>query len=76
MTVQLLHVSDPHFGGLADVGQVEALEAMIPDLRPDTNIELGGMGKAFNRTYYVEQTTHTLSAAGYRTTFRVKETTI
>jgi len=43
VTVQLLHVSDPHFGGLADVGQVEALEAMIPDLRPDAVVLSGDL---------------------------------
>jgi len=35
VTVQLLHVSDLHFGGLARIAQIEALEGMIPDLRPD-----------------------------------------
>ena len=41
MTVQLLHVADLHFGGLADIRQVEALEGMLPDLRPDV-VVLGG----------------------------------
>jgi len=35
VTVQLLHLADLHFGGLADVRQIEALEKLIPDLRPD-----------------------------------------
>ena len=43
MTVQLLHVSDPHFGGLVDIGQVEALERMIPDLRPDAVVVSGDL---------------------------------
>lgn len=41
MTVQLLHVADLHFGVDADIRQVEALEAMLPDLRPDA-VVLGG----------------------------------
>ncbi|HYK81753.1 MAG TPA: metallophosphoesterase [Gemmatimonadales bacterium] len=45
MTVQLLHVSDLHFGGLADVEQVEALEGMIPDLRPDAVVLSGDLSQ-------------------------------
>jgi 3',5'-cyclic AMP phosphodiesterase CpdA len=41
VTVQLLHVADLHFGVVADIRQVEALEAMLPDLRPDA-IVIGG----------------------------------
>lgn len=48
----------------------------IPDIRPNTNIELLGLGKLFSKTYLVEQATHTISTSGYRTTFKVKETTI
>ena len=43
MTVQLLHVSDVHFGGLADLEQVEALELIIPDLRPDAVVISGDL---------------------------------
>ncbi|HYL56435.1 MAG TPA: metallophosphoesterase [Gemmatimonadales bacterium] len=45
MTVQLLHVSDLHFGGLADLDQVEALEQMIPDLRPDAVVISGDLSQ-------------------------------
>ena len=41
MTVQLVHVADLHFGGVADIRQIEALEAMLPDLRPDV-VVIGG----------------------------------
>ncbi len=41
MTVQLVHVADLHFGGVADIRQIEALEAMLPDLRPDA-VVIGG----------------------------------
>jgi len=41
VTVQLLHVADLHFGVVADIRQIEALEAMLPDLRPDA-VVIGG----------------------------------
>jgi len=34
VTVQLLHLSDLHFGGLADLDQIEGLEQMFPDCGP------------------------------------------
>lgn len=48
----------------------------IPEIVPDSNIELLGLGGFFSKTYYIEQSTHTVSASGYRTTFSVKDTTI
>src|SRR5216117_1100964 len=45
VTVQLVHVADLHFGGLADERQVEALEAMLPDLRPDVVVIAGDMSQ-------------------------------
>ena len=45
MTVQLLHVSDLHFGGHADVAKVEALERMIPDLHPDVVVVSGDLAQ-------------------------------
>jgi len=48
----------------------------IPELRANTNVALGGLGKFFNTTFYVHKTTHTVSSNGYRTTFEVKDTTI
>jgi 3',5'-cyclic AMP phosphodiesterase CpdA len=43
VTVQILHVADLHFGAPAAVEQVEALEAMIPDLRPDVVVAAGDL---------------------------------
>lgn len=43
MTIQILHLADLHFGGPADVRQVEALERMIPDLRPDAVVVAGDL---------------------------------
>lgn len=48
----------------------------VPDILADTNIELLGLGKLFSKTYYVEQSTHTVNTSGYHTTFKVKDTTI
>ena len=45
MTLQLLHVADLHFGGLADIRQIEALEAMLPDLRPDATVIAGDISQ-------------------------------
>jgi len=45
VTVQLLHVSDLHFGSLADIRQVEALERIIPDLRPDAVVLSGDLSQ-------------------------------
>jgi len=43
VTVQILQLADLHFGALADIRQVEALEAMIPDLHPDVVVLAGDM---------------------------------
>jgi len=48
----------------------------LPELWADKNIELLGLGRELSKTYYVEQTTHTINTSGYRTTFRVKDTMI
>ena len=45
MTVQLLHVADLHFGGVADLRKVEALEGMLPDLRPDAVVIAGDVSQ-------------------------------
>jgi phage protein D len=48
----------------------------IPELRPNVNIKLGGLGKFFDTTFYVQQTTHTVDSSGYRTSFQVKDVTM
>jgi 3',5'-cyclic AMP phosphodiesterase CpdA len=45
VTVQLLHLGDFHFGGGADVRKVEALEGMLPDLRPDAIVVSGDLSQ-------------------------------
>lgn len=34
MSFSIVHLSDTHFGGRADLAQVEAVEALVPDLEP------------------------------------------
>lgn len=41
MTIQILQVADLHFGGSADIRQIEALEHMLPELRPDAIVIAG-----------------------------------
>jgi 3',5'-cyclic AMP phosphodiesterase CpdA len=43
MTFTLVHLSDPHFGGVADLAQVEALQALVPDLEPRVIVMSGDL---------------------------------
>jgi 3',5'-cyclic AMP phosphodiesterase CpdA len=43
VTVSLVHLSDLHFGGLADLAQIEAVEALVPDLEPDVVVLSGDL---------------------------------
>jgi 3',5'-cyclic AMP phosphodiesterase CpdA len=45
VTVQLVHVADLHFGADADIRQIEALEGMLPDLRPDAVVIAGDVSQ-------------------------------
>jgi len=54
----------------------EAETIGLPEIRPDTNVTLENLGKPFSKTYYVQQATHKIDAGGYRTRFKVKETTL
>jgi hypothetical protein len=48
----------------------------LPEVLPDTNLGMGGLGRLFSRVYYVEQATHSIGPVGYRTRFQVQETTL
>lgn len=48
----------------------------IPTLRIDRNVRILGVGRDYERAYYVEQTTHAITSAGYRTTFKVRDTAL
>jgi phage protein D len=53
-------------------GEAEAIG--LPELRPDRNVLLDKLGKAFSKVYYIEHATHKIDSNGYRTRFSVKET--
>jgi phage protein D len=44
-----------------------------PDLRAGKLVALQGLGPVFDGTYSVTQSTHTISSAGYRTTFSARK---
>lgn len=48
----------------------------LPEILPDVNVALEGMGRGFSKTYYVSEATHSLDSGGYRTSFEVQETTV
>ena len=45
MTFSLVHLSDPHFGGVADLAQIEAIEALVPDLEPEAIVISGDLSQ-------------------------------
>ncbi|GAA4609842.1 phage late control D family protein [Actinoplanes octamycinicus] len=47
-----------------------------PGLRAGEVLELAGLGPAFSGPYYVAQTTHTIDASGYRTSFSVRRNAV
>ena len=46
----------------------------LPEMRPDRNVELAGLGVPFSKVYYIQQATHKIDSNGYRTRFKIKET--
>jgi len=48
----------------------------LPDLLPDRTVNISGVGRAFSKTYYITETTHSIDGKGYRTRFKVEETSI
>lgn len=48
----------------------------LPELLPDINVAIDGLGPAFSKTYYVSEATHRMDSSGYRTTFKAQETTV
>ena len=45
----------------------------FPELLPDTNLRLDGLGRKFSTTYYVTKTVHRYESSGYRTRFSIEE---
>ncbi|MGY4404075.1 phage late control D family protein [Bradyrhizobium sp. USDA 3315] len=54
----------------------EAESIGLPDLLPDRNVAIGNLGVPFSKTYYIQQTIHKIDSNGYRTRFKVKETSL
>jgi phage protein D len=52
-------------------GEAEAIG--LPELRPDSKVQLDNLGNPFSKTYYIQQATHKIDSNGYRTRFKVKE---
>lgn len=48
----------------------------LPEIRPDTNVTLDNLGAHFSKTYYVQQATHKVDTNGYRTRFKVAESSL
>jgi phage protein D len=48
----------------------------LPEIRPDRNVALQGLGATFSKKYYVQQATHRIGVDGYRTRFKVSEPTL
>ena len=45
----------------------------FPELLPDTNLRLDGLGRKFSTNYYVTKTVHRFDTSGYRTRFSIEE---
>lgn len=48
----------------------------LPEIRPDEKVTIDNVGSTFSKTYYVHQATHKVDSNGYRTRFKVKETSL
>jgi phage protein D len=45
----------------------------LPDLRPDDNVELNGLGQRFSGTYHVLKVEHSIGSSGFLTKFEVRK---
>lgn len=48
----------------------------VPEVRPDRNVILDGLGDPFSKTYYVEKVTHRVDGSGYRMKVKVKDVSL
>ena len=48
----------------------------LPEIVPDINIAVTGLGNVFSKTYYVCESTHKIDSNGYRNTFKIEETSV
>jgi 3',5'-cyclic AMP phosphodiesterase CpdA len=45
VTLRIIHLSDLHFGGKADLAQIEALERLVPELAPAAVVVSGDLSQ-------------------------------
>lgn len=45
MSFSIVHLADPHFGGVADLGLIEGVEALVPDLEPRVIVIAGDLSQ-------------------------------
>jgi 3',5'-cyclic AMP phosphodiesterase CpdA len=45
VSFSLVHLSDPHFGGMADLALIEGVEALVPDLEPRAIVISGDLSQ-------------------------------
>jgi 3',5'-cyclic AMP phosphodiesterase CpdA len=45
MSFSIVHLSDPHFGGVADPALIEGVEALVPDLEPRLIVVAGDLSQ-------------------------------
>jgi len=45
MSFSIVHLSDPHFGGVADLALIEGMEALVPDLEPRVIVISGDLSQ-------------------------------
>ncbi|MBI3082482.1 MAG: metallophosphoesterase [Gemmatimonadetes bacterium] len=45
MSFSIVHLADPHFGGLADLAHIEGVEALVPDLEPRVIVVAGDLSQ-------------------------------
>lgn len=45
MSFSIVHLGDPHFGGVADLAHIEGVEALVPDLEPRVIVVTGDVSQ-------------------------------
>jgi len=48
----------------------------LPEIRPDMNVALEGLGKTFSKTYWVSGVVHEISGSGFKTSLSVQEPSV
>ncbi len=43
MSFSIVHISDPHFGEVADLHKVSAVQNLVPDLEPNVTVISGDL---------------------------------